>query len=91
MAEHIKTIIKEYIEKNKQKTNLIHNVQQVLEKKLNKEVVKQTQPEITQKEEVTFFTKSSSAAYQIRLNKEKIKKEIDKENLPIKKIKIEVR
>ncbi len=91
MAEHIKILINEYIKKNKYKKKQYQKIKQTLKKDLNQKTINQTQVELkNNNKEIIFLLNSSSAAYQLKLNKDKIIKKIQKEIPAIQKIKIKV-
>ncbi|MFO8052507.1 MAG: hypothetical protein R6U54_00920 [Candidatus Omnitrophota bacterium] len=91
MAEHIKTIVDEYIKKNKQKQKQYENIKKILKETLNKNIAEQVKIEIQPKQKVVFFLRSSSAVYGFRLQKNKIEEKVKKELPKIKEIKIEVK
>lgn len=90
MAEHIKTIVSKYIKENKQKIKEYKKIKKILEKNLNKNTTKQTRIEFKENNKIVLFLKSSSAVYEIRLQKKDIEKNIKKEFSNIKEVKIEV-
>ncbi|MCF7888314.1 MAG: hypothetical protein K9L76_03455 [Candidatus Omnitrophica bacterium] len=90
MAEHIKTIVDKYIKENKQKIKEYKNIKKILREKLNQNTTKQIRIEFKEKNKIVLFLKSSSAVYEIRLQKKEIEKNIKKEFPNIKEVKIEV-
>ncbi|MCF7894691.1 MAG: hypothetical protein K9L69_00945 [Candidatus Omnitrophica bacterium] len=90
MAEHIKTIVDEYIKKSKEKTKQYKNIKKILATNLNKNTTKQIRIEFKKNNKIVFFLRSSSAVYGFRLQEKEIGKKIKKEFPNIKEIKIEV-
>ncbi|MCF7873490.1 MAG: hypothetical protein K9L84_01400 [Candidatus Omnitrophica bacterium] len=90
MAEHIKTIIDKYLQKNKQKQKEHEKIKKILKETLKAETVKHLRIEPKPNKKIVFFLRSSSAVYELRLQKGKIEKKI-KQNFPaIKGVDIEV-
>jgi divalent metal cation (Fe/Co/Zn/Cd) transporter len=90
MAEHIKTIVDKYIKENKQKIKKYKNIKKILGKNLNKNTTNQIRIEFKENNKIVLFLKSSSAVYELRLQKKEIEENIKKEFSNIKEVKIEV-
>jgi acetylornithine/succinyldiaminopimelate/putrescine aminotransferase len=90
MTEHIKTIVERYVKKGQEKNKQYKEIKNILKNELREQVLEKVKIESTNSKEVVFFLNSSSAAYEFKLQEEKIKNKI-KEKLPeIKKIKTKV-
>ncbi|MCF7887225.1 MAG: hypothetical protein K9L71_02295 [Candidatus Omnitrophica bacterium] len=90
MAEHIKTIVDKYIKESKQKAKQYNILKNILKKNLKKNTTKQIRAEFKKNNKIVVFLKSSSAIYELRLQKKEIEKEIKKKFPSIKEIKTEV-
>lgn len=91
MAEHIKSILTKYINKQKNQYHQNQKIQTILYQNLNKELFSQPATEIINRNQLNIFFNSSGAIYQFYLQKEKTTQEIKKAAPQIKKIKAEVR
>ncbi len=90
MAEHIKTLVCEYIKKNKQKKDQCQKIIEILKKEIGKEIGENIKVEIKDNKELIFLFGSSTAIYNFKLQESKINKAIKKEFSQIKKIKAEL-
>ncbi len=91
MAQHIKTLINQYLKTNKHRQTQLKRVKEILKETINQKILKQTEIEVINKDQITLLPKTSSGAYQLKLQEETIIQTIKKEIPELKKVKIEVR